>query len=152
MGETKSEKRRLFEGEALPHLDTLFTTALYLTRNQEEANDLCQETMLRAYRSFRQFTVGTNCRAWLLTILHNLFRSNRSRAKPEHVSATPEEFERAIETESLRASSPLANPESIVARRGFNQSVQKALRDLPGDFQAALILVDLEDMTYKDAA
>src|ERR1700732_525300 len=126
MGETKSEKRRLFESEALPHLDTLFTTALYLTRNQEEANDLCQETMLRAYRSFHQFTVGTNCRAWLLTILHNCFRTNRSRIKPEHVSATAEEFERAIEIESLRASSPLANPESIVAARGFGKTVQNA--------------------------
>lgn len=152
MVETNSEKRRLFEGEALPHLDSLFTTALYLTRNQEEANDLCQETILRAYRSFHQFTVGTNCRAWLLTILHNLFRTNRSRVKPEYVSATIEEFERAIEAESLRASSPLANPEAIVAERSFDQSVQKALQDLPTDFQAALILVDLEDMTYKDAA
>ena len=152
MGETKSEKRSLFEGEALPHLDSLFTTALYLTRNQEEANDLCQETILRAYRSFHQFTIGTNCRAWLLTILHNLFRTNRSRAKPEHVSATVEEFERAIETESLRASCAQANPEDIVTAQSFDQSVQRALRDLPTDFQAALILVDLEDMTYKDAA
>ena len=152
MGETKSEKRRLFEHEALPHLDSLFTTALYLTRNQEEANDLCQETMLRAYRSFHQFTIGTNCRAWLLTILHNLFRTNRSRAKPEHISATSEEFERAIETESLWASDRMANPEAIVAQRNFAQSVQRALRDLPTDFKAALVLVDLEDMTYKEAA
>ena len=152
MGETKSEKRRLFEHEALPHLDSLFTTALYLTRSQEEANDLCQETMLRAYRSFHQFTIGTNCRAWLLTILNNLFRTNRSRAKPEHVSATSEEFERAIETESLRASGRMVNPEAIVAQRSFAQSVQRDLRDLPTDFKAALILVDLEDMTYKEAA
>jgi RNA polymerase sigma-70 factor (ECF subfamily) len=152
MGETKSEKRRLFEGEALPHLDSLFTTALYLTRNQEEANDLCQETILRAYRSFHQFTIGTNCRAWLLTILHNLFRTNRSRARPEYVSATIEEFERAIEAESLSVSNPLGNPEAIVAERSFDQSVQKALQTLPADFKAALILVDLEDMTYKQAA
>jgi RNA polymerase sigma-70 factor (ECF subfamily) len=152
MGETKSEKRRLFEAEALPYLDALFTTALYLTRNREEANDLCQETILRAYRSFHQFTAGTNCRAWLLTILHNLFRTNRSRARPEYVSATVEEFERAIEAESLRASGPHVNPETIVAERSFDQSVQQALQKLPTDFKAALILVDLEDMTYKEAA
>lgn len=152
MGETKSEKRRLFETEVLPHLDSLFTTALYLTRNQEEANDLCQETMLRAYRSFHQFTIGTNCRAWLQTILHNVFRTNRSRAKPEYISATSEEFERAIETESLRAPGQLANPEAIVAQRSVDQSVQRALRELPTDFKAALILVELEDMTYKEAA
>src|ERR1700680_4090399 len=98
MGDSISDKRRLFEQEVLPHLDVLFTAALYLTRNQEEANDLCQETMLRAYRFFHQYTAGTNCRAWLLTILHNLFRTARSRAKPERVLATGEEFERAIET------------------------------------------------------
>jgi RNA polymerase sigma-70 factor, ECF subfamily len=152
MGETKSEKRRLFELEALPHLDSLFTTALYLTRNQDEANDLCQETMLRAYRSFHQFASGTNCRAWLLTILHNLLRTHRSRAKPEHLSATVEDFERAIETESLRSSSWHTNPEAIVTKRTFERSVQTALQDLPTDFKAALILVDLQDMTYKEAA
>jgi len=152
MSATKPEKRRFFEQEAMPHLDSLFTAALYLTRNQEEANDLCQETMLRAYRSFHQFTVGTNCRAWLLTILHNLFRTSRSRAKPEHLSATTEEFERAVESESFRATGPRTNPEAIVAERSFDQSVQKALQDLPNDFKAALILVDLEDMTYRDAA
>src|ERR1700720_2476342 len=102
MGEPNSEKRRLFEQEVLPHLDVLFTAALYLTRNQEEANDLCQETMLRAYRFFHQYTAGTNCRAWLFTILHNLFRTGRSRAKPEHVSATTEEFDRAVESESFK--------------------------------------------------
>jgi RNA polymerase sigma-70 factor (ECF subfamily) len=152
MGETKPEKRRLFEQEALPYLDVLFTAALYLTRNQEEANDLCQETMLRAYRSFHQFTVGTNCRAWLLTILHNLFRTNRSRAKTEQVSTTVEEFERAIEAESFRAPAAPANPEAIVAERSFDQLVRRVLQNLPTDFKAALIMVDLEDMTYKEAA
>jgi RNA polymerase sigma-70 factor (ECF subfamily) len=152
MGETKSEKRRLFELEALPHLDSLFTTALYLTRNQDEAKDLCQETILRAYRSFHQFASGTNCRAWLLTILHNLFRTLRSRAKPEHLSATVEDFERAIETESVRSGSWQANPEAIATEKSFERSVQTALQDLPTDFKAALILVDLQDMTYKEAA
>jgi RNA polymerase sigma-70 factor, ECF subfamily len=152
MSATKPEKRRLFEQEAMPHLDSLFTAALYLTRNREEANDLCQETVLRAYRSFHQFTAGTNCRAWLLTILHNLFRSSRSRARPEHLSATSEDFERAIESESLKTSDSFANPEAIVVERNFDRLVQKALQDLPTDFKAALILVDLEDMTYKDAA
>jgi RNA polymerase sigma-70 factor, ECF subfamily len=152
MTATKPEKRRLFEQEAMPHLDSLFTAALYLTRNLEEANDLCQETVLRAYRSFHQFTAGTNCRAWLLTILHNLFRSSRSRARPEHLSATSEDFERAIESESLKTSDSFANPEAIVVERNFDRLVQKALQDLPTDFKAALILVDLEDMTYKDAA
>jgi RNA polymerase sigma-70 factor (ECF subfamily) len=152
MGDSISDKRRLFEQEVLPHLDVLFTAALYLTRNQEEANDLCQETMLRAYRFFHQYTAGTNCRAWLLTILHNLFRTERSRAKPEHVSATAEEFDRVVENESLRNGSGAITPEKILADRSVDQSVQKALRSLPEDFKAAVILVDVEDMTYQEAA
>ena len=152
MPASKPEKRRLFEQEAMPHLDALFTAALYLTRNEEEANDLCQETMLRAYRSFHQFTIGTNCRAWLQTILHNLFRTTRSRAKPEHLSANEDDFERAVESESLKSSDGLSNPEAIVARRNFDQTVQNALKELPTEFKAAVMLVDLEDMTYKDAA
>ena len=152
MGEPNSEKRRLFEQEALPHLDVLFTAALYLTRNEEEANDLCQETMLRAYRFFHQFTIGTNCRAWLLTILHNIFRTSRTRAKPEHVSATIEEFDRAVEAESLKGASSAASPEAIVSERTMDHDLQRALRDLPKEFKAALMLVDVEEMTYQDAA
>jgi|HubBroStandDraft_6_1064221.scaffolds.fasta_scaffold965983_1 RNA polymerase sigma-70 factor (ECF subfamily) len=152
MGPTKPEKRILFEQEAMPHLDALFTAALYLTHSQEEANDLCQETILRAYRSFHQFAIGTNCRAWLLTILHNLFRTNRSRAGRESVSATCEEFDRAIEIESLKLSDSQKNPEAIVAERDFDRSVQRALEELPAEFKAAVVLVDLEDLTYRDAA
>ena len=152
MGDSISDKRRLFEQEVLPYLDVLFTAALYLTRNQEEANDLCQETMLRAYRFFHQYTAGTNCRAWLLTILHNLFRTGRSRARPEQVSATAEEFDRVVENESLRNGGGARTPETILADRSVDQSVQKALRSLPEDFKAAVILVDVEDMTYQEAA
>lgn len=152
MDRANSEKRRLFEQEALPHLDVLFTTALYLARNEEEANDLCQETMLRAYRFFHQFTVGTNCRAWLLTILHNIFRTSRTRAKPEHVSATIEEFDRAVEAESLNGTSMASTPESILSERSMDHDLQRALGDLPQEFKAALMLVDVEEMTYQDAA
>src|SRR5258708_27166558 len=135
MAAANSEKRRLFEQEALPHLDVLFTAALYLTRNEEEANDLCQETMLRAYRFFHHFTIGTHCRAWFLTLLHNIFRTSRSRAKPEHVSATLEEFDRVLEVESLRSSAGNATPESIVSERTMDHDLQRALSELPEEFK-----------------
>ena len=152
MANASSDKRRLFEQEVLQHLDVLFTTALYLTRNREEANDLCQDTILRAYRFFHQYTAGTNCRAWLLTILHNLFRTSRSRAKPEHLAATTEEFDRAVVIQSLTNVHDNVNPETILSQRTVNQSVQTALYNLPEDFKAALMLVDVEDMTYQQAA
>ncbi len=145
------DKRRLFEHEALPHLDAVFSAALYLTRNEEEANDLCQETMLRAYRFFDHFTAGTNCRAWLLTILRNLARSRHSRMRPEQLSATVEDFERAIDIESMRGDDN-SNPEVAFIRRAAGHSVRDALSQLPEDFKAAVILVDIEDLSYEEAA
>src|SRR5712692_4310729 len=69
-----------FEAEALPHLDRLFRLAMWFERNRTEAEDLVQETMMQALQSFHRFQPGTNCRAWLVTILQNL-RSNRRRAR-----------------------------------------------------------------------
>ncbi len=152
MGDRDTEKRGLFEQEALPHLNALFSAALYLTRNEDEANDLCQEAMLRAYRFFHQFSAGTNCRAWLLTILHNVFRTRRSRARPEQLMATAEEFERAVDSESLKAVGSFVNPEAIAVERNMGEHLQKALDALPEEFKVALILVDVEGLKYQDAA
>jgi RNA polymerase sigma-70 factor (ECF subfamily) len=85
---TGSEKRELFEHEALPHVDALYRAALRLSRNPDDARDLLQETLLRAYRYFHQYTPGTNCRAWLLTILYNNFRNGYRGAGREQLSAT----------------------------------------------------------------
>jgi RNA polymerase sigma-70 factor, ECF subfamily len=152
MGDPDTEKRRLFEQEALPHLNALFTAALYLTRNEDEANDLCQEAMLRGYRFFHQFTVGTNCRAWLLTILRNIFRTRRSHPRPEQLMATEEEFERAVDSESLKAVGSSVNPEAIAVERNMGGHLQKALDALPEEFKVALILVDIEGLKYEEAA
>ena len=94
---TGSAKRELFEHEALPHVDALYRAALRLSRNPDDARDLLQETLLRAYRYFHQYTPGTNCRAWLLTILYNNFRNGYRGAGRELLSATPEDFERELE-------------------------------------------------------
>ena len=96
------EKRGLFEREALPHVDALYSAALRLSRNPDDARDLLQETVLRAYRFFHQYTLGTNCCAWLLTILYNNFRNGYRSANREQVSLTPEDFEREVEGLSAR--------------------------------------------------
>src|SRR5262245_64664133 len=74
------ERAAAFEAEALPHTDRLFRLAMWLERNRAEAEDLVQETLMQALQSFDRYTPGTNCRAWLVTILHHV-RSNRRRAK-----------------------------------------------------------------------
>ena len=136
----------------MPHLDHLFTTALYLAGNEQEAYDLSQETMLRAYRSFHQYTAGTNCRAWLLTILRNLFRSTRSRRKPDQVASTREEFERIVDRESLTNDDASETPETLLLQRSMDRTVQRALYNLPEDYKTALLLVFVEDLTYEEAA
>ena len=73
MGESEEARRRRFEAEALPHLDALYSAALRMTRNRSDAEDLVQETFLRAYRFFDRYQPGTNCRAWLYKILFNKF-------------------------------------------------------------------------------
>jgi RNA polymerase sigma-70 factor, ECF subfamily len=147
-----SEKRRLFEREALPHVDTLYSTALRLSRNPEDARDLLQETVLRAYRFFHQYTPGTNCRAWLLTILYNNFRDAYRGADREQVSRTPEDFERAVESSSVQGDQGLSNPEMLVAEHVMDHEVAAALNGLPSDFRTVLILVDVQELNYQEVA
>jgi RNA polymerase sigma-70 factor, ECF subfamily len=150
MGGGDFENRKRFEQEALPHLDALFTAAMHLTRSRDDADDLCQETMLRAYRFFHQFAPGTDCRAWLFTILYNVFRSGYARKRRrEEVSATIEEFERALENESQKESS---GPEAALFARSLNRDVEQALHGLPENFRTALLLVDVNELSYEQAA
>src|SRR5260221_13423249 len=124
---TGADRRKRFEDEALPHLDSLYTMALRLARNPDDANDLLQETVLRAYRFFHQFEAGTNCRAWLLTILFNSFRSGFRRTAREQPASSAEDFEHRIEVESMRGNHAESNPETLLARHGMEQEVEAAL-------------------------
>jgi RNA polymerase sigma-70 factor (ECF subfamily) len=144
------EQRRIFEQEALPHLNALYTAALRLTRNETDARDLLQETALRAYRFFHLFTPGTNCRAWLLTILHNNFRNGWRRAVREPIATSPEEYER--ELESGRTRGWQTDPESIFTARMIGGEIGVALDALPEDFRTVLLLIDVHELNYNEAA
>jgi RNA polymerase sigma-70 factor (ECF subfamily) len=149
----KSADRRLrFERVALPQLDAVYTAALRLTRNPDDAKDLMQETVLRAFRFFDQFAAGTNCRAWLLTILYNNFRNGYRRSAREQVSATTEAFDQAAERQSLLADAPRDNPEDLLAGRMLGRQVEKALDALPAEFRETLILVDVQELNYQEVA
>jgi RNA polymerase sigma-70 factor (ECF subfamily) len=149
---TGADRRRRFEDEALPHLDALYTMALRLSRNPDDANDLLQETVLRAYRFFHQFESGTNCRAWMLTILFNNFRNGYRKSSREQPAASAEEFERKLENESLRAEAGGSNPESILSGHGMEGEVETALKGLPAEFREALLLVDVEELSYLEVS
>jgi RNA polymerase sigma-70 factor, ECF subfamily len=147
---TGADRRKRFEDEALPHLDALYTMAMRLARNRDDANDLLQETVLRAYRFFHQFESGTNCRAWMLTILFNNFRNGYRKSAREQPSASAEEFDRKVEGESLRVDPAGSNPEALLSRQGMEGEVEEALAGLPAEFREAILLVDVEELSYQE--
>jgi RNA polymerase sigma factor (sigma-70 family) len=139
VGVAKPKKRVLFEQEVLPELDVLFASALYLTRDEEEANDLCEKTMLQAYRSFDRLPDRMNRRTWLLAILHGVVRSQLAQT-----TAEPQTFGIRPSSEApVVADSP--EPE-------MNRSLDRALHSLPYDCKAAVVLVDVAELPYREAA
>ena len=151
-GGTGEDRRKRFEEEALPHLDALYSMALRLARNSDDAGDLLQETVLRAYRFFHQFEAGTNCRAWMLTILFNNFRNGYRKSSREQPAASSEEFERKLETESMRVDPTATNPEAMLSGQGMEGEVEAALSGLPAEFREAILLVDIEELSYQEVS
>ncbi len=142
-----------FERVALSQLSHLYTSAVYLTKDKTEAEDLLQETYLRAFRFFNKFQPGTNCRAWLLSILRNLFinRYQKKRQEPEIVDW--EKIDRVYESivdQSEKAQD--GNARSFLISQSMDEEVEKALRDLPEEFRTAIVLVDIEDLSYEETA
>jgi RNA polymerase sigma-70 factor (ECF subfamily) len=151
---TKSAQvREVFEGEVFPHLGTLFNAALRLTRNPDDAGDLTQETVLRAWRFFDQFEPGTNCRGWLLTILHNVFRNGYRRTGRERPTSTIEEFDRLSDVRGMSADAPTEpTPESLLMDRSLDEQVAQALAALPEEFRVAILMVDIDELSYEEVA
>ncbi len=150
--ESSQSMREAFEREVLPHLDSIYAMALRLARNPDDANDLLQDTVLRAYRFFHQFTPGTNSRAWVLTILFNNFRNGYRKSGREQVSQSEAEFTERLEAESLAADQTRSNPEALAFANVMEPEVTAALDSIPEEFRAALLLVDMQELSYQEVA
>jgi RNA polymerase sigma-70 factor (ECF subfamily) len=134
-----------FEQEALPHLDTLYRVALRLTGEAAAAEDLVQETMLRALRAWRSFQPGTNARAWLVTILRNQFiNSWRTRRRAPAAVA----FDAIPELPDVGD----PDPEGRFFRDLVDEEVLAAVDALPDDFREVLVLSDMEELPYAEIA
>jgi RNA polymerase sigma-70 factor (ECF subfamily) len=131
----------IFEAEALPHLDRLFRLAMWFERDRDEAEDLVQETLRQALASFHRFKAGTNCRAWLVSILQHV-RANRQRAKSRSV-VVEDPLERAANAV------PFTPP---VPQELTDEEVLGALRRIPVPYQEVIVLCDVEEFTYKEIA
>lgn len=139
-----------FEREALPWLDDVYRFALSLTRDESDADDVVQETYLRAYRSWHTFIPGTECRRWLFTICRNVFLRSRERQRP---TVDLEDGEQdAVAAGSVYAAAREKGYDALYARLDLAPALRDALDELAEPFRSAVILVDVEDMTYETAA
>jgi len=153
---TESTNRdRTFSGEALPHMNAVYRFALRLSRDPDTAQDLVQETFLRAYRSWDSYTVGTRAKSWLFTICRNVFLRGEERLQrhEELVSARAEEDPRSIsrETAVFMAASD-RDPEGAFWSRVVDDEVLRAVDALPPEFRDVVVLSDLESLSYEEIA
>src|SRR3977135_881780 len=139
-----------FSAEALQFLEPLFATARRLTRNRADAEDLVQDTFVKAFRFSGQFKRGTNLRAWLYTILHNTWRNRRRDASRDTVEVDSEQVEQAASVAG--GSEAFESPERILMRSTLDADLQAALDDLPDAFRQAVWLRDVEEFTYAEIA
>jgi RNA polymerase sigma-70 factor (ECF subfamily) len=148
----KSALKADFERLAIPHLHSLYTAALYLTKNEHEAEDLVQETCLRAFRFFHKFESGTNCKAWLLSIQRRLFinRYRKTKAQPEFLDWEKIDHDYGVLLSQQHREE--SNPETFISSRMLRSELQDAIKDMPEEFRTAIILVDIEELTYEEAA
>ena len=139
---TRGGARPGFETEALAHLDSLYGTALRLTRNEADAQDLVQDSYVKAFRSARQFRPGTNLKAWLFTILHNTFRNRLRDSRRDPVAIDSDRVELSAQAD------PAAGPEEQLLRATMGPELQTALDTLPESFREAVWLRDVEEFPY----
>jgi RNA polymerase sigma-70 factor (ECF subfamily) len=142
-----------FERDALALVDSLYRTALRLTSNRADAEDLVQDTYLKAFRAAARFEPGTNLRAWLFTILHNTAKNRfRDRAR-DTVAADSELVDRAADAPHAGSSSPGGDtPETLLIRDTLTPALQSAVDALPEVFRQAIWLRDVEEFSYAEIA
>jgi len=143
-----------FEVEALRHLDALYRTALRMTRSEADAEDLVQETYIRAFRFRDQFTLGTNMKAWLFRILTNTFINTyrRKTSQPEVTDLEGiDEFSLYRRMADDRAASTSPDPEAELLNSVVDTEVTDALEELPEKFRTT-VLLDVEGFSYKEIA
>src|SRR4051812_30881114 len=148
------ERRAEFERQALVHTDALFGAAYRLTRNARDAEDLVQDSLLRAYRFWDSFEQDSNCKAWLLRIVTNTFINEYQRKKRsrEVLDAATAEQDATDGVLVHADANDKQSPEKALLDRSVSDDVQRALDALPDDFRTAVVLCDVNGLSYKEIA
>jgi len=146
-------KQREFEEIALQHTDALLRTALRMTKNEGDAQDLVQETMLKAYRFFDRFERGSNIKAWLFKIMTNIFINNYRQKSRKPTGVSYEDVDDNFLYHQLEgAKGQVADPEELLFSKLMDADVKKAIDELPEDFRVVVVLAFLEGFSYEEIA
>ncbi len=135
-----------FEELAIPLFDQLYNFAHWLTQNRDEAEDLVQETYVKALKGFSYFQLGTNFRAWIYRILRNAFLTSRKGLKV--AMTVPLDFDE--EEEGAESAIERDTPEALLLARSSHELLQKAIDELPVHFREILLLCEVEEMSYQE--
>ncbi len=146
------QKRKSFEKEALPHMEALYRTALRMTKNENDAEDLVQETFVKAYRFWDKFELGSNCRAWLFKIMTNIFINEYRSKSRSPMSVNVDDLDDNFLYGQLAADESTKSPEQELFSKVFDDDVKKAIENLPDDFRLVVILSFLEGFSYQEIA
>lgn len=150
-----SDRKASFEEEALPQMDPVYRFALRLTRDPDRAEDLTQDTFLRAYQNWEKYTPGTKVKSWLFTICRNLFLrgEDRSRRHDEIVAEAADQDPRALSREApVFMEVRDRDPEGEFWKQVVDARILEAVEELPEEFRSAVILSDLEGLRYEEIA
>ena len=149
---TGPKQRKEFEEEAMPHMDALYRTALRMTKNEGDAEDLVQEAMVKAYRNWDKFETGSNCRAWLFKIMTNIFINDYRSKSRAPVSINMDDIDDNFLLGQLAIGDGSDDPEKRLFAKVFDDDVRKAIEELPDDFRIVVILSFLEGFSYQEIA
>ena len=147
-GKTGVAKRAAVANEAMIHLDHLYRVAFHLTKHPADAEDLVQETFVRALGAYEQFDPGTNMKAWLTKILYNFFFDHERRNRRQLSMEDKARFERQRPT----AADPNSGPEGRALRKELDDQIIQGLSKIPEEFRTPIVLVDIGDFSYEEVA